>query len=127
MKIIENLYNANCKPKYVFAEKYFERWDPKIHGPCNYLQIFNVTALIDKCGNNNHYPLAMFRNGISKNTRPSYKGTMNNGTPSSSSDSEMASKIKKRFVKKLHATFDKKINFNCHALKLDDDDLFNNR
>ena len=51
---------------------------------------------------------------------------MNNGIPSSSSDSEMASKIKKRFVKNCHATFDKKMKFNCRAIKLDDDDLFKN-
>ena len=34
---------------------------------------------------------------------------MKDGTPSSSSDSEMASKIKKRFVKHFCATFDKKL------------------
>ena len=53
---------------------------------------------------------------------------MNNGTPSLSSDSEMASKIKRffkiSFVKNYHATFDKKMKFNCRALKLDYDDLF---
>ena len=52
---------------------------------------------------------------------------MNNGTPSSSSDSEMASKIKKSFVKNCHATFYKKMKFNCHTLKLDDYSLFKNR
>ena len=50
----------------------------------------------------------MFRNGISKNTISYYKGTMDNGTPSSSSDSEMAFKINKTFVKTFYATFDKK-------------------
>ena len=49
---------------------------------------------------------------------------MNDGTPSSSSDYEMASKIKKCFVKNCHATFDNKMKFNCHALKLDEDELF---
>ena len=43
---------------------------------------------------------------------------MNDGTTSSSSDSEMAPKIKKRFVKNFHATFDKRMNFNCHALMM---------
>ena len=89
-----------------FKGERFESWDPKIHGTRNYLQSFYVDAIIDKCGTNKHYTLAMFRNGILK-TRSSYKCTMNNGTPSSSSDSEMASKIKKRFVKKFHATFEK--------------------
>ena len=52
--------------KIFFVEKYFESWDPKIHGPRNYLQSFYVAALIEECGTKNHYPLAMFRNGISK-------------------------------------------------------------
>ena len=56
---------------------------------------------------------------------------MNYGTPSSSSDSKKASKIKrilKRIlVKNCHAVFDKRMKFNCHDLKLDDDDLSKNR
>ena len=47
-----------------FAEKYFDNWDPKIHSPCNCLKGFNVASLIDEYGTNQHYPLAMFRNGI---------------------------------------------------------------
>ena len=62
-----------------------------------------------------------------KKTRSYYKGTMNDETPSSSSDSEMASKTKKRFVKNCHATFDKKMKFNSLSLKIDDHDLFKNR
>ena len=58
-------------------------------------RVFYVAALIEECGTKKHYPLAKFRDGISKNTRSSYKGTMNDGTPLSSSDSEMASKVKK--------------------------------
>ena len=65
-----------------------------------------------------------------KKTISSYKGTMNNGTPLSSYDFEMASKkkrsFKRSFVKKFHSTFDKKMKFNCHALKLNGDDLFKN-
>ena len=52
---------------------------------------------------------------------------MDDGTPSSSSDSEMSSKIKKSFVKNCHATFDKDIKMNCLYPIIDDDDLFNNR
>ena len=92
MEITESLYNANCTPIF-FVEKDFEIWGTKIRDPCNYLQIFYMASLIDECGTNNNYPLAMFINGISKNTISSYKGTINDGTPSSSSDSEMASKI----------------------------------
>ena len=127
LDISENLYNANCTPKYFFVEKDFKSWDPKIHGPCNHLQGFYVAALIGKYGTNKYYPLAIFINGILKKTGSSYKGTMNNRTLLSYSDSEMASKIKKSFVKNCHATFDKKMKLNCHALKLDDDDLFKNR
>ena len=108
VEIPENLYNANCTPKYFFVDKYLESWDPKIHGPRNYLQSFYVAFIIDKCRTNNHYPLAVFRNGISKKTRSSYKVTMNDGTPLLYSDSEIESKINKSVVKNCHATFDKK-------------------
>ena len=66
MEISEDLYNANCTPKYFFVEKDFESWDLKIHGPRNYLHSFYVATLIDECGTNKHYPLAMFINSISK-------------------------------------------------------------
>ena len=52
---------------------------------------------------------------------------MNNRTILSYSDSEMASKIKKRFVKYFHATFDKKKKINCISLIMDDEDQFKNR
>ena len=52
---------------------------------------------------------------------------MNDGTPSASSDSEMASKIRKIFVKIFHATFDKKIKINCLYLIMDDDEIFKNK
>ena len=64
VEITQNLYNAYCMLKYIYVEKYFESWDPKIHSPRNYLQSFYVDALIDECGNDKHYPLAMFQNGI---------------------------------------------------------------
>ena len=38
--IKQNLYNVYCTPKSFYVEKYFENWDPKIHGPCNDLQSF---------------------------------------------------------------------------------------
>ena len=63
-RLRKNLYNANCTTKYFFVDKDFEGWDPKIHGPRNYLQSFYVAALIDECGTNKHYQLAIFRNGI---------------------------------------------------------------
>ena len=34
--ITKHLYNAYCTPKNI-VEKDFESWDPKIHGPHNYL------------------------------------------------------------------------------------------
>ena len=63
-EIAQNLYNAYCTTKYFFVEKDFDSWDPKIHGPRNYLQSFYVAAVIEKCGTKKHYPLAMFINGI---------------------------------------------------------------
>ena len=50
----------------IFVKKYFNSWDPKTHVLCNYLQIFNVAALIDKYGTTNHYPLALFQKIIKK-------------------------------------------------------------
>ena len=91
VEIEKIFYNAYCTEKKM-VEKYFDSWDPKIHGPRKYLQSFYVAALIDECSTNKHYPLENFRNNISKKTRSSYKGMMDNGTPSSSSDYEMALK-----------------------------------
>ena len=54
-----------------------------------------MDALIDKCVTTKHYTLAMFQNGISKDTRSSVIGMMENGIPSLSSDSAMTSKRKK--------------------------------
>ena len=103
MVITQNLYDAYCTPKYVFDQKYFESWYPKIHSPRNYLQSFYVTALIEELCTNKNYTLAVFQNSISKNKISYYKGTMNNGALLSSSDSEMASKVKKN----CRATFEK--------------------
>ena len=49
---------------------------------------------------------------------------MNDITPFSSSDSEMASKTKKTFVKNHHDMLEKKMKFNCLSLIMDDYDLF---
>ena len=64
VEIVKNLYNAYCTPKYCFVQKDFNGWDPKIHGPRNYLQSFYVATIIDKYGTTKHYPLAIFLNGI---------------------------------------------------------------
>ena len=64
VEITKSLYNAYCTPKSFYVEKYFESWDPRIHGPCNYLQSFYLTALIEECGNEEHHPLGIFLNGI---------------------------------------------------------------
>ena len=117
MEISKKIYNVNCTPKYCFVGKYFHSWDSKIHIRRNYLQSFYLDALIDKYSSNKHYPLAIFRNGLSKKTKSSYKGTMNYGTTLSSSDSEMAYKIKKHFVKNFHVTFDKKISSIVYIFK----------
>ena len=47
VEITQHIYNAYCKHKYLFVDKYFEIWDPKIHCPRNYLQSFYVAALTE--------------------------------------------------------------------------------
>ena len=47
---------------------------------------------------------------------------MNDGTPLLSSDSEMASKVKKNH----RATFEKYNKMHCYSLEIDDDALFKN-
>ena len=49
-KIYENLQNSYCTPLEFFVESFFDIWDLKNHGPCNYLQTFYLAALIQKCG-----------------------------------------------------------------------------
>ena len=48
VEIVQNFYNAYSTPKSFFVEKYFDSWDPKIHGPRNYLQGFYVAAHINR-------------------------------------------------------------------------------
>ena len=106
-----------------FVEKIFDSWDPKIHVPCNYLQIFYMAALIDECGNTKHYPLAMFWSGISKNTRSSVIGKMDNGIPLLFSDSAMTSTRNKN----RRATFKIQMKRHCLSLKAEYDTLFKNK
>ena len=60
---------------------------------------------------------------VSKNTRLSYIGMMDNGIPLLSSDSAMTSKENKN----RRATFKIKIKIHCLSLKAEDDTLFNNK
>ena len=53
---ITNIYIMPTVRKKIYAEKYFESWDSKIHGLCHYLQSFYVAAPIEECGNEKHYP-----------------------------------------------------------------------
>ena len=108
--------------QYLFGEKYSESWDPKIHGPHNYLQIFYVAAIIDKRRTTKHDPLEIYRNGITKYTRSSVTGTMNDGIPSTSSDSSMTSKRKNNS----RDTFKFQMKNHCLSLKALDDELFRN-
>ena len=52
--IHENFQNARCTPKQFFAEENLVSWNPKTHGPHNYLQSSYLAALIHKCGKNNN-------------------------------------------------------------------------
>ena len=55
-EIYENLQNAYCTPLGFFVEKKFDIWDPEIHDPRNYHQIFYLDALFQKFGGKKHYP-----------------------------------------------------------------------
>ena len=89
METLGNFFYAS-----LFPEKYYKSWDPKIHGPCNYLHSFYVAALIDKCERTKYYPIEMYQNGISKDMRSSVTGMMNDIIPSTPSDSATTSKRK---------------------------------
>ena len=93
VEISENVYNANCTPKYFFVKRYFESWDPKIHGPRNYLQIFMWPLSFINAGPISIIHLQCLETVYIKRQDCLMKGTINDGTPSSSSYSEMASKI----------------------------------
>ena len=66
VEIAQNFYNTYYIPKSFFVDKDFDIRDPKIHGPCNYLQSFYVAAIIEECRTEKHYPLKNFQNGIQK-------------------------------------------------------------
>ena len=53
--IYENFQNASCTPMQFFVEENLVTWNPKTHGPCNYLQSFYLVALIHKCGGKNQF------------------------------------------------------------------------
>ena len=89
VEIVKSLYNAYFTPKSFSFEKYFDNWDPKIHSPHEYLYSFYVDYFINKYGTTKHYTLAIFRNGIPKKMRSSGRDKMDDGIPSSSSDSSM--------------------------------------
>ena len=48
--INENFQNASCTPIQFFVELNLDSWHPKTYGPCNYPQIFYLSAIIHKCG-----------------------------------------------------------------------------
>ena len=58
--ILETFLRRLPYAKIFYVEKEFESWDPKILGPCNYLQSFYVADIIDKRGITNHYALVMY-------------------------------------------------------------------
>ena len=48
--IHENFQNASCTQIKFFVEENLVSWNPKTHGPRNYLLSFYLAALIHKCG-----------------------------------------------------------------------------
>ena len=92
-EIHEIFKNASCTPIQIFVEANLDSWNPKTHGPRNYLQSFYLADLIHKCGKKN--PLAEIRNFTAgRRTRSSQKERDNNGTSLSSSDDETTPKYK---------------------------------
>ena len=53
--IHKKFQNASCMPIKCFVEENLVSWNPKTHGPSNYLQSFYLAALIHKCGKKNPY------------------------------------------------------------------------
>ena len=111
--IVQNIYKSYTIPTYFFVEKYFDSWDPKIHGPRKYLLSFHVDALIEEYGTNKNHQFATFWNGISKNMRSSYIGITEDRIPLSSSDSE----IKYNEKKNIRAMFKTQMKIHFYLLK----------
>ena len=64
MKVLKTKFRKILKCQLyankVFVEENVDSWNPKTHGPRNYLQSFYLAALIQKGGGKNHYPFAEF-------------------------------------------------------------------
>ena len=106
--------NARCTPTKFFVEENLYSWHPKIHGLCNYLQSFYLSALIQKCGGKKHYPYAEFLNVSSRKiTILSHKESDNNGTSSLSSDNETTPKYEKSLGSNINANFNAFMNNRC--------------
>ena len=82
-----------------------------------------MASLIDKCRTKKHYPLAMYRSVISKETRSYVTVNIDDGIPSLSSDSATTSKRKNN----RRDRFKLQIKNHCLSLKAQDDALFRNR
>ena len=119
--------NAYCTPLEFFVEENFDIWDPKIHGPRNYLQSFYLAALIQKCGVKNSLFICRYSKWyLKKKKTSSYNERMNNGTSLSSSDYETTPKVKKHFGKKFNAKFDICMKTRCEFIIEADNKLFQN-
>ena len=115
-------------PINFFVEENLVSWNPKTHGPRNYLQSFYLAALIHKCREKNKYPYAeirIFSAGI--RTRSFQKENDNNGTSSSSSDYEFTPKYKNSYGVNINANFNAFMDRRCEELIVADNVLFKNR
>ena len=60
-KICANFQNTCCTPIEFLVEENLGNWNPRTHGPHNYLQSFYLAALIQKFRGKNQYPYAEIR------------------------------------------------------------------
>eukprot|EP00978_Attheya_sp_CCMP212_P038892 scaffold197238_cov26-Attheya_sp.AAC.2 len=119
-----------------FVEDDFKDWNPKIHGPRNFLQSFYIAALAYDAGSLKDYPMANKRKGVLQETRSSTNPNegMDMEYESESSVSSAASSSRSNHDANSKATSEKKNNRReqfalplkkyCKWLKLKDDELF---
>ena len=127
-----------------FVEDDFPDWNPKIHGPRNFLQSFYIAALAHKSGRLKDFPMADTRYGLSQETRSSANNASNeqyesdssvqSEAMSSSSEKEPTTspskgkknKGKSKVNKKVnrHEMFTDALKKHCIALKKKDDNFF---
>jgi hypothetical protein len=119
-----------------FVEDDFKEWNPKIHGPRNFLQSFYVAALAYDAGSLKDYPMANTHKGILQETRSSTNEVMNieyesesessvaSADSSSRSSQDASSNATSKKKNNRREQFSLPLKKHCNLLKLKDDELF---